>query len=157
MKINKKIVGLVIAGVVAIGIGFSIDNTKYSDEPKKEVQSEQVTEKTENKELNKKIKFESVSNEIKNELEQATTGNMVVKLGYDDSLEYVAVVFQLMDYEFTLEEIKDHDLLTKENERDYQKLTNTLKEKYAKNGFDVNLTLSIDDKDHHLIKLFEAE
>lgn len=151
MKVNKKVLGI-LTGILLVGsmVGCSNDNAK------KETTTPQV-ENTQTIEISENERFERLSENIREELKRADTENIKSKLGYSDNYKYVCVILEAINTEFTYEEIYNNNLISDENKENYQKLANTLKEKYTKEGFDVDLTVYIDDGNHHRIDSFKAE
>lgn len=168
MKINKKIMGLVIAGIMTTGLGFHVRNARYEDylASKENTKTEQVV--TEKEDQNIKTTKQSTEEKQKEILTNATDDELALatektleksfdqtkyKIDVDDldSLLVINVIIRDSDFTGISENALDKMIINYGLDSKMNKLANMIHETYQISGRDKRILVGLSDDNNNVL------
>ena len=168
MKVNKKIIGLILAGGLLIGTGFVVGNTQYNDSlaSKENTKTEQITIETEDqnvetsKQLTEEQQKEILVNASDEELALATEKTLEksfdqtkYKIDVDDldSLLVINVIIRDSDFTGISKNALDEMIINYGLDSKMNKLANMIYETYQISGRDKRILIGLSDDNDNVL------
>lgn len=168
MKANKKIIGLVIAGIIMIGLGFVVGDKQYEDylASKENTKTEQVTTKEENQNIEtteqstEEYQKEILTNASDEELALATKETLEeyftqpkYKVNVDDigDAVIIEVIIRGSDYTGISQDILTEMIVECGMDVKMTKLSNMIYETYQVKGRDKKVLFAVSDDNSNVI------
>ena len=168
MKVNKKIIGLILAGIIMIGTGFAVGNAQYNDylASKENTKTEQIT--TEKEDQNIKTTEQSTKEKQKEILTSATDDELAnatkktleksfdqtkYKIDVDDldSLLVINVIIRDSDFTDISENALDEMIINYGLDSKMDKLANMIHETYQISGRDKRIVVGLSDDNNNVL------
>lgn len=168
MKINKKIMGLVIAGIMTTGLGFHVGNARYEDylASKENTKTEQVATEKEDQNIEtteqstEEKQKEILANASDEELALATEKTLEkdfdqtkYKIDVDDldSLLVINVIIRDSDFTGISENTLDKMIINYGLDSKMDKLANMIHETYQISGRDKRIVVGLSDDNNNVL------
>lgn len=168
MKINKKIMGLVIAGIMTTGLGFHVGNARYEDylASKENTKTEQVATEKEDQNIEtteqstEEKQKEILANASDEELALATEKTLEkdfdqtkYKVDVDDLDSVLMINIIIRDSDFTgiSENALDKMIISYGLDSKMNKLANMIHETYQISGRDKRILAGLSDDNNNVL------
>lgn len=168
MKANKKIIGLVIAGIITTGIGFHVGNVQYEDylASKENAKTEQVTTEKENQNIEtteqstEEYQKEILTDATDEELALATEKTLEesfdqtkYKVNVDDIGDALIINVIIRDSDFTgiSEKALNEMIISYGLDSKMNKLANMIHETYEISGRDKKILVAVSDDNRNVL------
>lgn len=168
MKANKKVMGLVIAGIMTTGIGFHVGNIQYNDylASKENTKAEQIA--TEKEDQNIKTTEQSTEEKQKEILTNASSEELALatkktleksfdqtkyKIDVDDldSLLVINVIIRDSDFTGISENTLDKMIINYGLDSKMDKLANMIHKTYQVSGRDKRIVVGLSDDNNNVL------
>lgn len=168
MKANKKIIGLILAGIITTGIGFHVGNVQYEDylASKENAKTEQVTAEKENQNIEtteqstEEKQKEILTNASDEELALATEkilekdfDQTKYKIDVDDLDDALIINVIIRDSDFTgiSEKALNEMIISYGLDSKMNKLANMIHEIYQISGRDKKILVAVSDDNRNVL------
>lgn len=168
MKANKKIIGLVIAGVIMIGLGFHVGNAQYEDylASKENTKTEQITTEDEYQNIEpteqstEEYQKETLTNATDEELALATKETLEeyfaqpkYKVNVDDIGDalIIEVIIRGSDYTGISQDTLTEMIVECGMDVKMTKLANMIHETYQISGRDKKVLFAVSDDNNNVL------
>lgn len=168
MKANKKIIGLILAGIITTGAGFAIGNSRYEDylASKENTKTEQVV--TEKKDQNIETDEQSTEEKQKEILTNASDEELALatektlekdfdqtkyKVDVDDLDSVLMINIIIRDSDFTgiSEKALNEMIISYGLDSKMNKLANMIHETYQISGRDKRILVGVSDDNNNVL------
>lgn len=168
MKANKKIIGLILAGIMTTGIGFALGNAQYEDylDSKENTKTEQVTTEKEDQNIEtteqstEEKQKEILTNASDEELALATEKTLEksfdqtkYKIEVDDLDDALIINVIIRDSDFTgiSEKALNEMIISYGLDSKMNKLANMIHETYEISGRDKKILVGVSDDNNNVL------